>query len=491
MKKPIALLLCSSFLLLTLVSCGDSGDGGGASVDSTAAQTSSADETVTETAAETESYNAPEIKDFGGYEFRVMSDIVDMSGVPILYAEEMNGEAVNDALYSRDRELEEKYNVDVTFIEKSADTISTSVKAGDDICDVTFPNVPSMFTMAQEGYLLDYNSIDSIDLSNPWWDQRIISGYSVKGKTYCMTGDYTLRNPMTEFVLQYNKQIYENYGFDDPYQMVWDGKWTFDSFWGMAKQVSSDLNGDGAMDANDMWGFITEISAPYYFFIGGGNKPLEQTDDGYRITLGDEKIVSALENSLFFAVDGQNALCVDDGKFQPTSGNSVWQEAYRMFTSDQALFRSSALGDILEYREMKMDYGILPIPMASEAQDGYYCLVSAWDSPMVIPITVSDPERTGLLVEALGWLSHDEVKSVFFDTLLSGKLMRDDESIEMLDLITQSKTYDIEWTINLTGIFSITTDIAKNKTDNLTSKLASIEEKSQAKLDKFLAAFDD
>ncbi|MFA6948857.1 MAG: hypothetical protein WCQ72_07735, partial [Eubacteriales bacterium] len=240
----------------------------------------------------------------------------------------------------------------------------------------------------------------------------------------------------------------------------------------------------------DMWGFITEVTAPYYFFIGSGNKALEPTEDGYRIAIGDEKVVSALENSLFFAVDAQNAVCVDDGSFKFTAA-TVWDEAYKMFTSNQSLFRSSALGDILEYRDMKMDYGILPIPKASEQQEEYYSLVSSWDDPMVIPVTVSDPERTGLIVEALCCASDGDVKSAFYDTLLSGKLMRDEQSVEMLDLVIKSKTYDIDWTMDITGVFSILSNIAKTKKDNLTSSIAKVQEKSQAKLDKFIANFED
>lgn len=483
-KRILAAFLC--MLMITgAAACSTQKSEGGDTSTAVEGETNESEVTT-----ESEKYNAPAESDFDGYVFRVMTDINLMSGnVTIIYAEDMTGEIVNDAIYTRDKSVEDKYNISIEFNESSADNLAKSVKANDDLCDITFPYVNGMFSYAQQGYLVDYNTISTIDLSNPWWDQRIQSDYAVKGKIFGMTGDYTLRNPMTEFVIQYNKKIAEDYNLSDLYQMVWDGSWTNEAFWSMATQVSQDINGDGNMDANDTWGFISEVSAPYYFFIGGSYRSLEATEDGYRITLGDENIVDALESSLFFALDSDNAICVDDGTFKVTSGNSVWTEAYRMFTSNQALFRSSALGDILEYREMKMDYGLLPIPKYSDSQDGYYCLVSSWDDPMVIPITVSDTERTGLIIEALFYASHFELKDAFYDTLLSGKLLRDDESVEMLDLITASKTYDIDWTMDITGTFGILSGIASSKNDTLVSKLAAIGDKAQIKLDKFLENF--
>ncbi len=113
---------------------------------------------------------------------------------------------------------------------------------------------------------------------------------------------------------------------------------------------------------------------------------------------------------------------------------------------------------------MEMDFGVLPIPKMTEGQGGYYCLVSCWDNPMVIPITVADSERTGLIIEALFYHSHTTLKSVFYDTLLSGKLMRDQESVQMLSLIVDSKTFDLDWSVGITDIFSTLSSIAQTKT---------------------------
>lgn len=484
-KRVLSALLCALLVSAGASSCASKAD---TPSDGTTADNGAVTEAeVTEPA---EVYNAPTPSDLEGYAFRVSTDINLMSGnVTIIYAEEMNGEAVNDAIFARDRKVEEQYNIDIVFNEVSSDTVKKAVAASDDTADITFPYVSGMFSMAQEGYILDFNTISSIDLTNPWYDQRIKEDYAVNGKVFGMTGDYTLRNPMTEFVIQFNKQILSDYNFSDPYQMVWDGSWTFDKMWEMASQTSNDVNGDGQMDGNDIWGFITEVSAPYYFFIAGGDRTMVKDGDGFRLTLSDEKTVNALTKSLFFAVDGENALCVDDGKFKPLKTSGVWTEAYAMFTANQSLFRSSALGDILEYREMKMDYGILPIPKPDEAQDGYYCLVSCWDDPMVIPITVSDPEITGTIIEGLFYESHFDLKSAFFDTLLSGKLMRDEESVDMLELITKSKTYDIDWSVGITGVFDIMSGIAKSKEDTLVSKLAKAETAAQTKLDKFIGSF--
>ena len=52
---------------------------------------------------------------------------------------------------------------------------------------------------------------------------------------------------------------------------------------------------------------------------------------------------------------------------------------------------------------------------------------------MVIPKTASDLDRTGTILESLSYEGYRTVISAYYDTMLKNKLMRDDDSIEMLD----------------------------------------------------------
>lgn len=488
-KRLISALLAGMLLTGTFAGCANDQD----TVRDTSTEAEAAEETEDVDAVPDEDAGvAPEIVNYEGYNFRVYNSVNNGSAIHFTFSEEITGEPVSDALYNRDRKIEDMYNITITGLEYGTAEMQKSVMANDDDCDIALIWAYDVFTSAQKNYILDFKAIPEINITNPWWDQRIGKEYSVNGKIFTMVGDYTLRSPMCEFDIQFNKKLITDYSLQNPYSMVWDGTWTFDNMWAMATTVSNDTNGDGVMDGEDRWGFITEVSAAYYFFTASGYKTLGRGESGEIIPVfEDENVYNALENSLFFGLDGNNALCVDDGKFQAKKTGGVWTEAYAMFTADQALFRSSALGDMTSYRDMETDFGILPIPKQDEAQDGYYCLVSLNDNPLVIPITVSDQSRTGNIIEALFWQSHYDVKEAFFETLLSGKLLRDEESVRMLELIIDSKTFDIDWCTNLTGIYNALNQMSAGKNNTLSSKMASLSKVSAKNIERFNKAFTE
>ena len=55
----------------------------------------------------------------------------------------------------------------------------------------------------------------------------------------------------------FNKNLMDRYGMEYPYQAVMDGKWTFDMLCELGMRVSEDLNGDGKLDGEDLYGWIT------------------------------------------------------------------------------------------------------------------------------------------------------------------------------------------------------------------------------------------
>ena len=71
------------------------------------------------------------------------------------------------------------------------------------------------------------------------------------GYLYMMIGDFNLSSTCGVTFLWFNKQLLTDNGFDMPYELVNEGKWTIDRMLEMVNSVSADLNGDMKMDAND------------------------------------------------------------------------------------------------------------------------------------------------------------------------------------------------------------------------------------------------
>ena len=163
--------------------------------------------------------------------------------------------------------------------------------------------------------------------------------------------------------------------------------------------------------------------------------------------------------------------------------NDVTDAQRKLFTDNQLLFMDCSFFYAQLLRSMETDFGIIPYPKYNEDQDRYYSRVSYYNAP-VIPISNDRPELVGAVLEYFNYASSETVIPAYYDTVLHGKVVRDEESREMLDIIFNSRVVDI-------GDTTLCADIRdgkvftmfKNEDNNLSSKLPSLEKV----MDKFLS----
>jgi hypothetical protein len=118
-----------------------------------------------------------------------------------------------------------------------------------------------------------------------------------------------------------------------------------------------------------------------------------------------------------------------------------------IFMEDKALFMGNMLGPINKLRGMDSDFGLIPMPKLDEAQENYGEYVSnGWTTAIAIPITCPDPEFTGIVLDTMCAFSNTTVRYALYDIMLNVKLVRDDESLQTLDVILASKAYD--WAVD-------------------------------------------
>jgi len=334
--------------------------------------------------------------------------------------------------------------------------------------------------------------VKSLSLDMPWWDQRIIEGLSVFDKTYTLTGDISTNDDVSTLNILYNKNLYSSLEYANPYEIVSKGEWTFDKVGEMIKGVNRDLNGDGVIDENDRWGMASETAAMYYFFFGSGLHYIEKASDGYRFTLDDMKVKSVLEKAFNLAVSPDSIF--DLPKAIKNRKVSEYETLEKMFIEDRLLFNVRLIGDALPLRGMESSFGFLPFPKYDELQEEY-CSWVTWNSPAaVMPGTVKDIEKSGLLTEALAFESMFTIREPFYGKLLNAKIARDDEDTQMLDIILNSKAYDLEAVNSYVGIqsglYDMMIGILSKRDFTLVSSWERIKDKAVGKLEKFLESFE-
>ena len=216
--SALALLMLGA---MALSACGDST---GTETKDTAAQNNT-EAVVTEEPTEADLRkaipdNLPE-KDMGGYEFRVWTrergDFVEDVGFDL----EETGEVVDDAIYSRNREVEERFNVDLVqrIISDGAGTAAEIVKgisSGEDTHDVALGQVIEIPKLGTEGYFLDwYTELPYVNLEAPWYIGNAAEALSVAGHAYAMIGEFDLDVLRFTYCMYFNKGIAANYDLEN------------------------------------------------------------------------------------------------------------------------------------------------------------------------------------------------------------------------------------------------------------------------------------
>ncbi len=435
--RIIVSFLLALLLLLSAAAC---------SVSDTAAETTpvrtdvpAGTEAVTESAATADPARlAPDFqeKDYGGATFTFMQTLFGWSNFnnEKFIVEEENGSLLNDAIYARNRKVEELFNVkfaetDISQNDSVVVQLQKFVAAGDNSVDVYLSTGNPR--LGPE-YCCDFTLLESINLDRVWWDRNYFTNNSVGGKLCSMVSSMQITRIEACITALFNKKIASDHGIRDSeiYQLVRDGKWTLDRFLGYCKSVTTDLDGNGIWDIGDLYGVTAQNGMAR---VGSGtaitavvkdakDMPVLSLDD----TVFVEKLMKLTELGEQFRTEIQDAA---GGKDIPQGGslNTVFKE-------DHALFWIHGFGSVNQFREMDSDFGVIPTPKYDEGQKDYSILVSNdANKHMLLNATIPDREKTGLVLEALSYYGWLDLIPQFYETFLQSRFLRDRESVEIMD----------------------------------------------------------
>jgi len=376
-----------------------------------------------------------------------------------VYAEELNGEPMNDAVYQRNSIIQEKYNCVIKYDKSGTSSnysdITKLINAGDDVYDIVMPICTAAATLALEHSLYDLNTVGNIDLSKPWWSAQFTEDTGIGGKNYFANGDVCETFMRATYAVFFNKAAIDDYSLENPYELVTGGEWTYEKLNEMGTVYSADLNGDGNIMSDDNVGLIIVANQIEALYCASGEKIAVSTDEGFKFTGDSERSLNVLDAVHKLFTDEKTVLCISD-----TSRRS---DAHRpldtvvagetAFSEGHVLFLMGTMNNVTALRESETDFGIIPIPKADEAQSEYFSFCNMTVAACAaIPITVSDTEKSSIILEEMSYLSGKYYTPAYYDITLKTKSSRDEESLDMLDLIYDRRTVDIGSLYKVGGI---------------------------------------
>jgi hypothetical protein len=492
MKTKILLLLFISLMLLLSCQTGKNGKGGVSDNADTSQNTENGEE-LTENANDGPKPNLPEGADYGGYEFKVLTRGDEMHAYPAhtrdIMAEAETGEPLNDAVYKRNSIVEELLNIKITMIvmaesdeSRPNNAVKNAFNAGDDIYDLFTTHMVLGGATAQSGYLKNWGIMPYVDFSQPWWCKSATENLSVGNKIMLALSDFSISANDNAYICLFNKQIQKEWEVEDLYEVVKSGKWTFDKMHSIVKDIKKDLNGDGQMDENDLYGLVIAADAGTlnFFYAGGNTVTAKDLDNVPYLGILTERSAKTFEKTF--------DICTADFTYYLTQWNR--EKFTGMFQNNRAFIQTAIIDMVPEFRGMDVDFGIIPYPKLDDLQDKYMGFVDGHAQLMGIPAMVREEDKVGAIVEALSYYSYQYVVPAYYEINLKTKFTRDDESAEMLDIIMDGRVFDFGYVYDNWIIAFQFQELIRSKKDSFVSTMEKNMPKAQKNLEAVLAAYE-
>jgi len=393
----------------------------------------------------------PDDVNYNGHVFKILTFGVagsyEWEQADLTYSEVNDGDVINDAVFARNKVVEDKYGVVIEEVHLYDADFGSSLKkeisAGTTEYDLVSPRVIDSAGHMSAGYFKNLFDLEYIDLEKPWYDQKSVQEMSIDNKLFIVLSDALLSDDNATTITIFNKKLIENYQLENPYTLVKEGKWTVDKLYEMAKATAKDLDSDGKLSPDvDQFGYLMWGDSMISFLHSGGQRLVSKDSD-------DLPVLAFNTAATYDAMDKAMNLLYDvsvTGNVQ-LEAFSTWSQTPfdDIFTSDRAAFSWLRLLWIPKLRGMDTDFGILPIPKINESNDTvYHSTVNVHTAcALAVPNTPGDTERTAIIMEALSAESKYTLVPAYYEKNLLTKLARDDDSSDMLDIILSNKVLDI------------------------------------------------
>lgn len=455
LKRALAALL--ALAAFTLPACSTVGN----LDDSRETSRSAADALPTEGALTTPSYYTPETQaPDESYtpenQLKLLADRDFNSGYFLIVQEKglenaifpTSDELVNVYADRRNRLVQEKYNVQLTSRQMSAEEIinelSTNVKSGIYFCDLLIVSPALLVQLQEKELLISLDTLPFFELDSPCISAEATAEINAGlDGIYGIWGD-VLRQPTRQLCVYFNETMADSLGVPNLYAAVRSGSWDFDKLLDAAETTAS-LDGVG--------GILYEGSAADLLFSASGRTSASKEGKALLADPAHLALVDRLSGQIMPAIEkGIAPLAEDDGgasnesaedgsEGAPEDGAETPSDAYTRFITGQSLFYIGTQGELATFAHTQDVYGILPIPKYTAADEAYPTLTEQSELPVLAcPMNVTSAAGTGIMLSALNAASCDEINDIFLQS--AEQYVRTNGSFLMLPYLVGSPHFD-------------------------------------------------
>ena len=486
-KRILAALLSALLLLPTLASC--------AAEEDTPAETEASSKNAAAEEADTSMKDSLPELNYKNDEVVILSRNYGSDLVDEIYVEDLSSDPVNDAVYERNRQVEERLNIQINSIRESTsepiNKIITAINGGSNDYDIMVELSWKVMPQSINGYFADLRETAYLDFDQPWWTQGFNESASYHDAQFAITGTMVLSTYRRTYTTVFNKKLFSDANQPYLYDLVENGTWTLDTQAALVPLFHKD-NGNSQQDeTGDIYGFISDcyISVDPYQTTAELEILRKNADGDYEWAFDNERIFDLTEKvlALYYGTDGGTFL----------AGNGDFQEATRsMFSNGYGAMATLCL-QALEHtsmRNMTDEYGVVPIPKYDTTITEYHSAMHDGYTVAVIPTTVTGErlDQMSAVLEAMGSSSYKIIKPAYYELTLRTKLAKDPQSADMMELIINGIVIDpgIIYSNNMGGFHAQHRYIIGSKANNTSSEYKKLSKTAQSQLKVITKSLD-
>ena len=313
--------------------------------------------------------------------------------------------------------------------------------ASGDSYDLVYGSVRSAGTpMLNAGILRLTNDLEYVDLDQRWWVASLRDTFSINDRLYFLIGPIVVNSYTDTNIILFNKDVTAMFGMDDTeiYDTVKAGKWTIDKMFEVASTIPENSSGKG------VYRYIEPCGFPFLFSSGLTITKFDENGTPYvEESLPKEYSDLADKLSVVFSDESQSMFANWD-KEQKNFEEKYSIDQEDAFSDGMGLFYFVQAADALYLRNYDVSFGIVPMPKMTDTQKEYYSFANSWaGSAVYFPKTVKDITMSDSITESMAALSQIYVKDAYYTKLLKSQAIFDLESRDMLDIIYNTKIYDM------------------------------------------------
>lgn len=381
---------------------------------------------------------------FGGKEVSLLvwEDVEN----PEFEIESITGEIVNDALYARNRKVEERLGVKLVFDESPGNyanqknflSRAQNITLSGQPLDIMAAYSLTATSLVANNLTRNLADLKYLDFEKPWWPAKLVEEATIGNNIYFCSGDLSTNNLHKMHAVFFDKETTTAHGIntDDLYREALAGKWTVDRMIELTANVYTDVNNNGMEDSSDRYGMVLCDNYFDVFFYGSGLRTVERDSTGTPIispSFGSEKTAALVDKIGGYFANNPGAYFVTDF----TEGRYMMNRcAMMIITRVDVASRSLRSVEGLEY-------GILPVPKHDETQENYIGCLAFPCTLYTVSKSCVDAEMAGAVLECMGSEGYRQLTPALFETTMKVKYASDELTSEVYDIIRASVSFDL------------------------------------------------